>query len=181
MSAATPALDKWEMVLDRMEQVDLWAQRFARRWPQRTYDEFRSAGIEVVERAAAKYQTSKGVRFQSYVEPRIRYGMTDYLRKEKILNNHRSRGALEVELTEARATKAGDEVDYSDAIALQQLRPRLLCAISTLKPRERELIRLYFFEGLSHREIGLLQHRHMTASSLRLTRILAKLRAAMAQ
>jgi len=122
----------------------------AKKFPPRDRDELISAGL-VGYALALKHFDGRG-RFDGYAAVRVKHAMQDALRKWYMGSRPQQQGSRYVAPTFEPLAH-----DYADA---RELEPRLISQITArqsmqrLSPRLRTAVRLFYFAGCSHADIG---------------------------
>jgi RNA polymerase sigma factor for flagellar operon FliA len=175
-----PAVDN-DVSKDFARTIDIFARSVHRQYPCAEIDDLKQAGLEGWWRAKNTYDASKGTKFRTWAELRIKGAQIDYARRE-------SRAARVRRSVEAVATETLDEVDSGTSSAAERFMMRVSAlingvaadlalvdaaaktpesayeereialrfaqALTELPPRQKEFLELSLREGLSNNEIA---------------------------
>ena len=191
---SSPA-ERDELVISRIRLAAKIANRHIHRASsRRAYaDDIHATALEGLVRAAGAYKPAFGVPFPSYARRRIEGAVLDLFREQDHLSRHyrdlaKASGVEDwsppmsieeiqnwEERFEAETARPDDVVAERRAVVAVELAAR------ALPPRMRDVLRLYYTEGLTQKQIGL----HFGLTEPRICQILheahAKLRAVLGE
>jgi RNA polymerase sigma factor for flagellar operon FliA len=136
-------------------------------------DDLISAGVIGLIRSVERYDPDRQVPFPAFAKVRIRGAMQDWLRQIDIL----TRGLREKGTAPSVTTLEHDVMEPLDEECQD---PRLERIFRRLKPRSRQILEMYFLQGMKMKAIGKRLGLSETSISLNLTRIIAETREALA-
>lgn len=125
-----------------------------------------NAGMGGLYKAINNYDPSKNVQLKTYAEFRIRGAILDFLRSQDLVSYRRhikeKLGEIEplkfISLQEALEKELPHSEEGGDPfinVSAKENAEKIFYAVETLSPREKMIIDLYYYKGLSRKEIGL--------------------------
>lgn len=152
----------------------------SRRPPALAFDDLLSVGFLGAMQAATRFDASHGCTLATSAEGRIRGAMLDEIRKEVGRTDRPSGRCFQVPLKNAVAVpwRGPSPFDVCEQDAMKAL---LLRLVNKLPARERTMLRLSFWAGMTHQEIaGVFGVDASRVSQLK-AKSLSRLRAALAR
>lgn len=174
-------------IIQNLGLVKNLARRFRQRVPACvTIDDLTSAGMIGLIEAVDRFDNSRGLKFRSYAQHRIRGAMMDFLRGEDPLSrDERRRIRQSAEPTRPVTislsqlpSPAADSLLRTDASATRSMWSEISSAAQTLSTREKRVIVLIYEQGWRNHEIAATLSVNESRVSQIKHRALSKMRAA---
>jgi RNA polymerase sigma factor for flagellar operon FliA len=131
-------------------------------------DDLVGVGVLGLIKAIEKFDASRGVKFTTYCIMRVRGSMLDWLRTLDHLSRH-ARQRCNREGVQAVTVNSLGSMDFEDE--RQRIFAKSEIVELGLHSREREVVNLYYFEGMTMEQIG----RKLGVSQSRISQIHKKL------
>jgi RNA polymerase sigma factor for flagellar operon FliA len=180
--------DRDAAILQDLDLVKRIARRFQRRVPPCiTFDDLASAGMIGLIHAVDRFDQTRGLKFRTYAQHRIRGAMQDFLRDEDPLSRTERRrvrasaptlsatgygtppATVSLDQIPVRCLATGDEPAF---VTCSEVREARRC----LSPREDRVIELLYDSGWQSREVAVELHVNESRVSQIKQRAIAKLR-----
>lgn len=176
------------MIVENLEIVNNLARQMRRRVPPCvTFDDLAGAGTIGLIEAVDRFDLSRGLKFKSYAQHRIRGAMLDFLRNEDPLSRDERRrirhsdcpGPVTISLDQLPAPALNRLVRADERSATEStLASEVRAARGCLAPREKRVIEMLFDFGCKNRRVAAeLKVNESRVSQIK-TRAIAKLRVA---
>lgn len=156
--------DRWsDQVVALLPAIEQIAWQVGKRLPATiSHEDLVQAGAAAAWEAMPRWDPARGVKLQTWILPRVRGGMIDFLRETGyLMHGGRRSGRVEKrQHLEARDPDSGKLLfDAPDAAAAEAERLRdagenFAALLKGLNQTERLIVVLYFVDGLKMREIG---------------------------
>jgi RNA polymerase sigma factor (sigma-70 family) len=169
-------LDRELLIVSHIHKVEMLARRIIKTVPPNiSYDDLIGYGMEGLIKAAARYDSSRGVKFSTYVEVIIRYAIKDGLREMSGIS--RGRGVYITMFSELSTEEEHDIRDIEDENSrFEDIDNEIEVDLKSLLDRERNVIENYYYKNKSMAEIGKIIDRSEATVSLVHKKAIGKLR-----
>lgn len=168
-------------VESHLHLVEPWVRRYSR-CSAEAVDDLRQVALEGLIRAAERFNGDKQVPFEAFARPHIRGAVLHYLRDcshviriPRRLQEQRL-SADELPLKRVAYTPSLHDISGATAEPDQAHGEAMAGLLAGLNPRQRQLVDLVVFKGLSLRAVARMQGTSASTVHRRLQRTLAQLR-----
>jgi RNA polymerase sigma factor (sigma-70 family) len=180
MNTATVPPERHNDILTRLPDVWIWAKRLWRRKPGITWRDLAQEGLLALCRASTRYDATRAT-FSTYTDKRLPGAMRDFISMGTTAAFPLSLDAPVVDPKGEAFDSLYEALPAAPARSQDLFRDRLLQdALARLSPQQQRVMMLYYYEGYTMKEIGVVLgviesrvSQIHTAACARLRRLLA--------
>ncbi len=141
-----------ELIISHLHVADRIAAGKKKRVPTFVhYDDLQSAAYMGLVDAAGKYDPTLNDSFENYAYPRIAGAIQDYLRECGWGPKNARRPAVSIDASRPDGTKMADAIEGREEASSGEVFAKMT---SRLSPLEKGVMRMYYVDGLTMKEIG---------------------------